>query len=47
MEFVALAQSRGAPDARILLLGYPNPFPATLRPGSACNAWFAPADIAD
>ena len=35
-----------APDARILLLGYPDPFPAALRPGTRCSAWFSAADIA-
>lgn len=35
-----------APKARILLLGYPDPFPPALRPGSRCSGWFAPGDIA-
>jgi lysophospholipase L1-like esterase len=35
-----------APDARILLLGYPDPFPTAVSPGSRCSAWFATGDIA-
>jgi lysophospholipase L1-like esterase len=35
-----------APNARILLLGYPDPFPAALRPGSPCSRSFTAADIA-
>jgi len=34
-----------APNARILVLGYPDPFPAVLPQVSRCNLWFAPSDI--
>ncbi len=35
-----------APDARVLLLGYPDPFPTAVPAGSRCSAWFAAGDIA-
>jgi lysophospholipase L1-like esterase len=35
-----------APNARILVLGYPNPFPSVLPADSRCNFWFAPSDLA-
>jgi len=35
-----------APNARILLLGYPDPFPAHLVPGSTCSRSFTAGDIA-
>jgi len=34
-----------APNARILVLGYPDPFPAVLPQVSRCDLWFAPSDI--
>ena len=34
-----------APNARILVLGYPNPFPASAPPLSKCRLWLEPADI--
>ncbi len=34
-----------APRARILVLGYPDPFPAVLPPLSRCTLWFAPGDL--
>lgn len=34
-----------APRARILVLGYPNPFPATAPPLSKCRLWFEPSDL--
>jgi lysophospholipase L1-like esterase len=34
-----------APRARIVVLGYPDPFPIALSPSSRCTDWFAPADI--
>jgi lysophospholipase L1-like esterase len=34
-----------APNARILVLGYPNPFPATASPLSRCRLWLEPADL--
>jgi lysophospholipase L1-like esterase len=35
-----------APKARILLLGYPDPFPPSLRAGSPCSLSFTASDIA-
>lgn len=34
-----------APNARILVLGYPDPFPATAPPLSTCRLWLEPADM--
>lgn len=34
-----------APRARILVLGYPNPFPKVLPTVSRCSLWFAPSDM--
>jgi lysophospholipase L1-like esterase len=34
-----------APRARIIVLGYPNPFPAALPPLSRCRRWFSAADL--
>jgi lysophospholipase L1-like esterase len=34
-----------APNARILVLGYPNPFPASAPPLSRCRLWLEPTDI--
>jgi hypothetical protein len=37
--------NHGAPNARILVFGYPNPFPASAPPLSRCRVWLEPADI--
>jgi lysophospholipase L1-like esterase len=34
-----------APLARIIVLGYPDPFPATVPTFSRCRLWFEPADV--
>jgi hypothetical protein len=34
-----------APRARIIVLGYPNPFPTVLPPLSRCRSWFAATDL--
>ena len=34
-----------APRARIIVLGYPNPFPAILPARSRCRRWFAASDL--
>jgi lysophospholipase L1-like esterase len=34
-----------APNARILVLGYPDPFPATTSHFSKCRLWLEPADM--
>jgi lysophospholipase L1-like esterase len=34
-----------APNARILVLGYPDPFPATAPQSSRCRLWFDPTDL--
>ena len=34
-----------APRARIVVVGYPDPFPASLPGSSRCTEWFAPSDI--
>jgi lysophospholipase L1-like esterase len=34
-----------APNARILVLGYPNPFPAKAAQSSKCSLWFDPGDL--
>jgi lysophospholipase L1-like esterase len=33
------------PRARIVVLGYPDPFPTALPSSSRCSDWFAPSDI--
>jgi lysophospholipase L1-like esterase len=34
-----------APNARILVLGYPDPFPAVAQQFSKCRLWFLPEDL--
>jgi lysophospholipase L1-like esterase len=34
-----------APNARLLVLGYPDPFPAALPPASRCELWFSGSDL--
>jgi lysophospholipase L1-like esterase len=34
-----------APRARIIVLGYPNPFPASVPTFSRCRLWFEPEDL--
>jgi lysophospholipase L1-like esterase len=34
-----------APNARILVLGYPDPFPASAAQSSRCRLWFQPQDL--
>ena len=43
---VLRALRKRAPNARILLLGYPDPFPRSVPRGSRCSLWFSAADIA-